>query len=204
MIFQKHNSYSNRFSSLLTIEFAHAFAFAFAFVMFFNAPDASARSALPADVKAEISGAQLSGTGKLTFFGLNVYEANLWVTSDFKPTDFQNHAFALDLQYLRNFAGDAIAKRSIEEMQRIEPIPEQQAQKWLATLKSVIPDIRKGDRLIGTHQPNVGMVFWHNGKRSGEIKDAAFSRQFFAIWLSLKTSEPKLRVALLGKTDTTQ
>ena len=169
----------------------------------FSALSVSAKSVLPANVKAEIPGAQLSGTGKLTFFGLSIYEAHLWVSSDFKATDFENHAFALELQYLRNFAGEAIAKRSIEEMQRIEPLPEKQAQQWLSVLKAAIPDIKKGDHLVGEHQPNVGVVFWHNGKRSGEIKDAEFSRQFFAIWLSPKTPEPKLRMALLGKTKAT-
>jgi hypothetical protein len=34
---------------------------------------------------------------------------------------------------------------------------------------------------------------------TGEIRDAAFARLFFAVWLSPRTSEPALRSALLGK-----
>ncbi len=154
---------------------------------------------LPQEINSALAPTQYSGTGKLTFFGLNVYEANLWVSSGFKPNDFDDHAFALDLHYLRNFSAADIAKRSLDEMQRIEPVPEEKAAQWLKTMGEAFPSVKKGDRLIGVHQPGGGATFWHNGKRSGEIRDAEFSRQFFAIWLSPKTSQPKLRLALLGK-----
>lgn len=153
---------------------------------------------LPQEINSALANAQFSGTGKLTFYGLNVYEASLWVSSGFKPNDFEDHAFALDLHYLRNFSAADIAKRSLEEMQRIEPVPEQKVVQWMNVLNEVLPNIKKGDRLIGVHKPEAGVTFWLNGKRSGEIKDVEFSRQFFAIWLSPKTSEPKLRKALVG------
>jgi Chalcone isomerase-like len=154
---------------------------------------------LPQEISAAIAPAQFSGTGKLTFFGLNVYDASLWVSSGFKANDFDDHAFALELSYLRNFSASDIAKRSLEEMQRIEPVSEQKMSQWIQALSEAIPDIKKGDRLIGVHSPNGGVTFWLNGKRSSEIRDAEFSRRFFAIWLSPKTSAPKLRLALLGK-----
>ena len=160
-----------------------------------NLPDPAK---LPQEIKATLAPAQFTGTGKLSFFGLNVYEANLWVSSGFKADDFEDHAFALDLHYLRSFTAEKIAKRSIEEMQRLEKIPESKAELWLSTLSDVLPEIKKGDRLIGLHKPGTGVSFWHNGKRSGEIRDAEFSKQFFAIWLSPKTTDPKLRKALLG------
>ena len=153
---------------------------------------------LPQEVSTGLASAQFSGTGKLTFFSLNVYDASLWVSPGFKPDDFGNHAFALELHYLRAFSAENIAKRSLEEMQRIEKIPEPLAEQWFTTLRDVLPDVKKNDRLIGVHKPGTGVSFWLNGKRSGEIRDAEFSKQFFAIWLSSKTSEPKLRKALLG------
>lgn len=159
----------------------------------------STSSVLPAEVSAAVADAQLSGSGKLTFFGLDVYESSLWVAPGFKSTGFENHAFALELHYLRSFSADAIAQRSIEEMQRIEPLPEQKSAQWLNALREALPNVKKGDRLMGLHRPGVGVVFWSNGKRSGEVRDAEFARQFFAIWLSPKTSEPKLRRALLAK-----
>lgn len=156
-------------------------------------------SDLPAEAREAITDASLSGTGKLTFFGLDVYQSSLWIAPNFKPARFENHAFALELQYLRSFTADAIAQRSIQEMQRLEPLPEQKAEQWLNALREALPNVKKGDRLIGMHRPGAGVVFWNNGKRSGEVRDAEFARQFFAIWLSPKTSEPKLRRALLAK-----
>jgi Chalcone isomerase-like len=153
---------------------------------------------LPPDVASTLPSAEFAGKGKLTFFGLEVYESSLWVAPSFKGLAFENHNFALDLHYFRNFTAADIAKRSLDEMQRIEPVPEQKATQWIKAMSEVFPNVKKGDRLIGVHKPGGGATFWHNGKRSGEILDAEFSRQFFAIWLSPKTSEPKLRKALLG------
>ena len=65
-------------------------------------------------------------------------------------------------------------------------------------MQRVIPDIKKGDRIMGINQPGAGAQFLVNGKASGEIRDAEFARLFFGIWLSPKTSEPKLRTALLA------
>jgi hypothetical protein len=160
---------------------------------------AATPSNLPAEIASNISDPEFAGKGKLTFFGLEVYESSLWVAAKFKSSDFEKHSFALELHYLRNFTAADIAKRSLEEMQRIEPVQEQKAALWVKALQDALPNVKKGDRLIGFHQPGVGMTFWLNGKRSSEIKDTEFSRQFFAIWLSPKTSEPKLRLALLGK-----
>lgn len=164
-----------------------------------STPTTSTPSALPAEVSAAVAGAQFSGSGKLTFLGWDVYESNLWVAPGFKSTSFENHAFALELHYLRNFSADAIARRSLEEMQRIEPLPEQKAEQWQNALREALPNVKNGDRLLGLYRPGVGVVFWSNGKRSGEVRDAEFARQFFAIWLSPKTSEPKLRRAMLAK-----
>jgi hypothetical protein len=155
---------------------------------------------LPAEARAALPNLKLAGMGKLTFFGLEVYEASLWVTDGFKPNSFEDHAFAFELHYSRNFTSEAIAKRSIDEMKRLESLDDKQAEQWQASLREVIPNVKKGDRLVGLYRPNNGVAFWNNGKRTGNISDAEFSRQFFGIWLSPKTSQPKLRLALLGKT----
>lgn len=157
-------------------------------------------SDLPAEAREAIAEASLSGTGKLTFYGLDVYQSSLWVAPSFKHARFEDHSFALELQYLRDFSADAIAQRSLEEMQRLQALSDDQSTQWLSALRQALPpSVKKGDRLIGLHRPGAGVVFWNNGKRSGEVRDAEFARQFFAIWLSPKTSEPKLRRALLAK-----
>ncbi len=62
----------------------------------------------------------------------------------------------------------------------------------------VLPDVKKGDRVMGIHRPGVGAAFWVNSKATGEVRDAAFAKLFFGIWLAPATSEPALRSALLA------
>jgi Chalcone isomerase-like len=166
--------------------------------VFAQSAQPTAQPALPPEVASTLPNTEFAGKGKLTFFGLEVYESSLWVAPNFKGLAFENHPFALELHYLRNFTAVDIAKRSLDEMQGIESVTEQKAAQWIKAMGEIFPNVKKGDRLIGVHQPGGGATFWHNGKRSGEIRDAEFSRRFFAIWLSPKTSEPKLRKALLA------
>ena len=141
---------------------------------------------------------RLIGSGRLTFWGLQVYDARLWVPPGFKPESFGTQALALELSYLRTFASTDVAERSISEMRRSATISAEQADRWKAALRQVLPDVNKGDRVMGVHRPGVGASFLLNGKVLGEIRDAEFARLFFGIWLSPKTSEPALRNALLA------
>ena len=102
------------------------------------------------------------------------------------------------MAYLRDFSSKDIAERSITEMRRSAAISEEQAKTWINEMLRVIPDIKKGDRVMGIHRPGSGAQLLVNGKSSGEIRDAEFARLFFGIWLSPKTSEPKVRAALLA------
>ena len=83
-------------------------------------------------------------------------------------------------------------------MRRAAPVSDALAEQWLAALRRVLPDVKKGDRIMGVHRPGVGAAFWLNGKSLGEIRDAAFAQRFFGIWLAPGTSEPGLRNALVA------
>ncbi len=147
---------------------------------------------------AQLPGARLLGQGQLTFFGLSIYNAKLWVTDAFKADDFTQSPLALELDYARALDGLKIAERSLVEMKRVGEVSEDKATAWLAAMKQVFPDVNKGDRITGLYQPGAGMRFLLNGKPQGEVRDPAFAALFIGIWLSPRTSEPKLRQALLG------
>ena len=141
---------------------------------------------------------RLIGKGRLVVWGFQVYDARLWALPGFKPVNLSAQPFALELAYLRDFTSKDTAERSIKEMRRSASISDEQAKTWMMAMQRVIPDIKKGDRIMGVNQPGVGAQFLVNGKASGEIRDAEFARLFFGIWLSAKTSEPKLRDILLA------
>ena len=157
-----------------------------------------AGASLPPEVSAELPGAVAAGAARMRYFGLQIYDARLWVAPGFQPAVFWQSPLALELRYLRSLSGSAIAERSLEEMRRSGPINAAAAQAWLEAMKQVFPDVQSGDRITGLHSPGVGARFWLNGQPRPAVRDAEFSRLFFGIWLSDKTSEPRLRADLLG------
>lgn len=148
----------------------------------------------------ELPGATLAGAGRLTYWGLKVYDASLWVAPGFRAGDFTQHGFALELHYLRDFKAIDIAKRSLDEIRRQKSLGLEQARDWQRLLERSLPDVRSGDRITGIYQPALGMRLLTNGRLTGEIRDPELARLFFGIWLSPLTSEPALRQALLGGT----
>lgn len=146
----------------------------------------------------QLPGSRLQGEAILRFLGMRIYHARLWVEPDFRPDRPTEHPAVLELEYLRDFKGADIAERSLKEMQRSGLLPDAKAQRWLAQMRRVFPDIRAGDRLTGHFQPGQATRFWHNGRPTGEVADAQFGRSFLGIWLAPTTSEPAMRQALLG------
>lgn len=163
---------------------------ALALACLFAGPSAWAHPQLP--------GSRLQGEATLRYFGLRVYHAKLWTLPDFKAGQSGEQPLVLDLEYLRDLKGRAIAERSLQEMQRAGPIPEAQTKRWLGDMQRLFPDVQAGDRISGQHLPGQGARFWHNGRFIGQIDDPLFARLFFGIWLAPTTSEPGMRQALLG------
>ncbi len=146
----------------------------------------------------QLAGSRLQGEATLRFWGWSIYQARLWTLPDFRPDRMSEQPLVLELEYLRDFAGKSIAERSLQEMRRAGDIPAANAQRWLNDMQRVFPDVRKGDRLTGALLPGQGARFWHNDRAVGSVDDPEFARRFFGIWLAPTTSEPDLRMALLG------
>lgn len=160
---------------------------------------AGASTAAPAELGAELPAARLQGSGRLRFFGLHVYDARLW-TGERRAgaDDWAATPMALEIEYARRLVGAQIAERSLEEMRRQGAIAEADAERWLAEMKRLFPDVAAGDRITGVKVPGAAARFFVNGRFRGELRDADFTRRFFGIWLARETSQPALRDALLG------
>jgi hypothetical protein len=137
------------------------------------------------------------GSARLRVWAWDVYDAHLLAPAGFDLRRFEEQRFGLELNYLRAFQGVDIAARSIDEMKGLAPIEPAQALRWQSAMAELFPNVRPGDRLTGVHLPGNGARFYFNGRAIGEIADDAFSRQFFGIWLSPRTSQPRLREALM-------
>jgi hypothetical protein len=152
----------------------------------------------PSEAAQAISGVRLLGQARLVVFGFSIYDAKLWAGENFSVANYAAEPFALELRYLRSFNGASIAEISLKEMRKLGKVSDEKAAAWLAEMKRTFPDVKKGDQLIGLHQPDGSASFTLNGKPIGGVRDEEFTRLFFGIWLSPKTSEPKMRNELIG------
>lgn len=150
------------------------------------------------EVAASLPQASWLGSAQLRFFGLSIYQAQLWVGASFRARDFDQFPLALSMTYQRRVSGQTIAERSLGEMQRQTTLTAALQADWLATMQTLFVDVVANDRLTGVHLPERGARFFLNGRSLGEVADPVFSRRFFGIWLDSTTSQPDLRVALLG------
>ncbi|MCB2027881.1 MAG: hypothetical protein KDH18_03840, partial [Rhodoferax sp.] len=87
-------------------------------------------SVAPQEIRTALPTAVLSGSTRFTYWGFSVYDASLWVVPGFEAREFDQHRFALHLQYLRNFSNAAITERSVLEMARQSGATAQRRAVW--------------------------------------------------------------------------
>lgn len=165
------------------------------------APLAHANSDLnppPKQVTQAIDDAKRMGYGTLRWFGLRVYDGQLWSNADPEGFNYKRDPAWLELKYARDFSGKDIAERSIEEMEEIGAGTEVQRQGWLVKLTEIFPDVKKGHTLSALYQPGKGMQFFRNGLPLAKVDDPELAEAFMGIWLDPKTSAPEMRRELIG------
>ena len=157
--------------------------------------NASANS-LPELVTKDVMGLTVRGSAVMRFFGLKVYDVRLW--TQMKPFTYAD-PFVVELVYDISLKGKDIADRSVKEMRAQGIGDEMKLKRWGEEMARIFPDIKQGDTLIGVSLPGKEARFYNRDKLIATVPDPEFAKAFFDIWLSEKTSEPKLRVKLLGE-----
>lgn len=165
-----------------------------ALALLMGAMTASAHT-LPDVVARDLAGLAVRGEAVMRFFGLKVYDVRLWT-----QMKAFTHAepFVVELVYDMALNGKDIADRSVKEMRAQGVSDEAKLERWGEQMAKIFPDIRKGDALIGVSLPGKEARFYSRDKLIATVPDPEFSKAFFDIWLSDKSSEPKLREKLLG------
>ena len=152
-------------------------------------------AAAPPHIAAQLPEARLAGTGTYRWFGLRVYDAELWVGAQ----GYQDGApFALDLRYAHAFEGRKIAERSAAEIEQLGLGSPTQRRAWLTRMQTCFPDVEAGTHLTGVYLPDAGVRYYRDGQAICDIRDVQFASAFFAIWLDPRTSDRALRAELLG------
>jgi hypothetical protein len=171
-----------------------------AWASFASVPFAAAQNLTLRELGEEWQSLPLRGQSIFRFWGLEIYEASLWLPAE-AGTAWSAHRLVLSLHYRRNFSAQDIAQRSLQEMLRQGPLADTVAQQWQRQLTEALSDVRAGERLTAVYDPQKGLRFWHHAQSvrvSGQIDDRALAHKFLGIWLSESTSAPAMRQALLG------
>jgi hypothetical protein len=135
------------------------------------------------------------GKARLKIMFWKIYDAKLVASKGQWQAD---SPFALSLTYLRDFDGEDIASRSVDEMRDIGYEDEVELAKWYEQMRSVFPNVKEGENITGVLDTNKHTHFYYQGKLIGSIDDTSFGQSFFDIWLHKNTSEPEMRKQLLG------
>lgn len=153
----------------------------------------------PTQVLDSIPEAKKLGNTRFTWFGLHVYDAQLWAAGTSAQFDYKQQPSWLELRYGRDFDGADIASRSKDEMENLGAASADKLKVWEKKLVEVFPNVKKGDALSALYQPGMNLQFFHNGKPLATITDLDLARSFMGIWLDPKTSEPAMRKKLIGQ-----
>lgn len=146
-------------------------------------------------IGTHINNARIVGSGHLKVLVWDIYRATLYA-----PRGKWNRSqpFALSLRYFTDASGREIADLSVKEIRRLGYSNEIKLAAWHAQMKKMFPDVSKGTVLSGIYKPGQPTRFYKDSRQIGIVKDPEFGTWFFNIWLSQKTSQPKLRAQLLG------
>lgn len=138
---------------------------------------------------------QQVGNCKLTWLWFDVYQAKFYtITGGYQIDQYPQ---LLHIQYLRDITAENLIEATIEQWQHLG-FSDEDIKKWQQSIRSLWPEINKNDQLSVKALNKNHVVFFYNQTFLNEIISTNFADAFLAIWLSPKTSKPKLRQQLLG------
>jgi len=141
------------------------------------------------------------GSGEMRVFGFSIYRAQFWSPRLIVGEPLDSDApFALELTYSRAVSRDDLVEASIKEIRRLSPdsLNTELMVRWAREMRQAFVDVHAGDRITGVYMPGEGARFYVGENLQHVVRDEAFARAFFAIWLDPRTRNPELRAQLLG------
>jgi hypothetical protein len=134
------------------------------------------------------------GETRLSVLFWDVYDATLYSPSgEYEKSERQ----ALNLNYLRDIDADDLIETTEEEWQKLK-LDSSEHEGWLAKLKDIWPNIKKGDCLLLVESDNGYAEFYQGEELLGTVESQEFTDQFLAIWLSPESRFEDERNELVG------
>jgi hypothetical protein len=140
---------------------------------------------------------KLVGQGQFSYLFWDLYQAQLY-TADGQWSNYQQSApLVLKLTYQRDISKADFIEATVDQWKHLQGKVSAQHQEWAKHLDKLWTDVKKGDQLSCVLLADGTVQFYFNDKLLGDVADPAFGPAFLDIWLSEKTSAPKLRKQLL-------
>ncbi len=140
---------------------------------------------------------KLVGQGQFSYLFWDLYQAELY-TVDGRWTGYQQSSpVILRLTYQRDISKADFIEATMDQWKHLQGKVSEQHKDWAKQLDSLWTDVKKGDRLSCVLLADGRVEFYFNDMLLGAVTDPAFGPAFLDIWLSEKTSAPKLRRDLL-------
>jgi hypothetical protein len=148
----------------------------------------------PAELTTVIQAAAPYGASSYDFLAMTVYDAALWTDA---PEWSMQAPFALSLRYEMDVTSQDFADKSIEQMNDEKELSRAETETYRPILLALLPSVKSGDTLTALYTPGTSLRVYHNGQLTGETTNMDFAARFIDIWLSDRTSAPRLRRHLL-------
>lgn len=154
--------------------------------------------ALPISFQNTVDTQPFISVGETTFSILfwDLYKSRLMTTSGKYPVDITSDKVLFTISYLADISSNDLINRTVDQWEHLG-IQSERYTSYLPKLKGMWPDIKEGDSLSLLIDQGRS-VFYFNQQYIGVINPSEFGQIFLAIWLSENTSEPNLRLELLG------
>ena len=136
------------------------------------------------------------GMGEMKYLFWTLYQAELYTLNKQSPL-INKSDMALKLIYQKSISSKALIDATKDQWQALD-YSDKHINLWLEKLNSILPSVNKQDSLILLLDHQGNSQFFFNLEPIGNIEEPGFGPAFMAIWLSENTSEPKLRLQLLG------
>jgi hypothetical protein len=138
------------------------------------------------------------GHGTLSWFGLRIYEARLWLPDGQWSGLEPGRPVALSLAYERRFSRAELIKITTGEFGRLGLADPDARARWSERLGTLWRDVAPGDTMTALIVPGGETRFYDGNRLLGAIEDPAFGPAYLSIWLDPRSAVRDLRAQLLG------
>ncbi|KHD24811.1 periplasmic protein [Vibrio caribbeanicus] len=160
--------------------------------------------AAPVDSETEWNTWPAVGEAQLSVFIFDVYQSRLQTPNGTYSVDadITPHPLALSIDYQRDISQQQLLDATEDQWEEMG-FDKQLSQRWIQELVTIFPNIEKGQNLTYVTDGQSGHFYFRSNEmaspaRIGSITDESLNDAFLAIWLSPKTTYPKLRAQLIG------